>query len=112
MPTISERAIAASRPPLIDPHPAAMARQHSGTRSRCSPRTAPGGRNHALNRAAFALFQLVAGGELDRDEVIEHLIDACHRNGLVKDDGLPSVVATIRSGESAGMQHPRSRGAA
>ena len=26
----------------------------------------PGSRNHALNRAAFNLFQLVAGGELDR----------------------------------------------
>ena len=89
-----------------------MGRQHSGTKSRRSPRTPPGSRNHALNRAAFSLFQLVAGGELDRDEVIEHLIDACHRNGLVKDDGLPSVVATIHSGARAGMQHPRSRGAA
>ena len=73
---------------------------------------APGSRNNALNRAAFALFQLVAGGELERDEVIEHLIDACHRNGLVQDDGLPSVLATIHSGARAGMQHPRSRGAA
>ena len=44
--------------------------------------------------------------------MIEHLIDACRRNGLVKDDGLPSVLATIHSGARAGMQHPRSRGAA
>jgi Bifunctional DNA primase/polymerase, N-terminal len=30
--------------------------------------TAPGARNHALNHCAFRLFQLVAGGELDRDQ--------------------------------------------
>ena len=71
-----------------------------------------GGRNHALNRAAFNLFQLVAGAELDRDQVVERLVSACHANGLVQDDGLPSVMATIRSGGRAGLQHPRSRGAA
>jgi hypothetical protein len=71
--------------------------------------TAPGGRNHALNRAAFCLFQLVAGGELDRGQVIERLIDACHRNGLVADDGWRTVMATIRSGMGAGLQHPRCR---
>jgi hypothetical protein len=74
--------------------------------------TLPGGRNHALNRAAFCLFQLVAGGELDRNLVVDRLISASHRNGLVKDDGLPSVIATIRSGAQAGRQHPRCRGVA
>lgn len=74
--------------------------------------TAPGGRNHALNRAAFCLFQLVAGGELDRDRVIDRLIDACHRNGLVKDDGLRSVRLTIRSAYRAGLAYPRSRSGA
>ena len=57
----------------------------------------PGTRNTALNCAAFKLFQFVAGGELDDDQVVERLVDACHRNGLVKDDGLRSVLATIRS---------------
>lgn len=71
-----------------------------------------GGRNHALNRAAFNLFQLVAGAELERDQVVHRLVSACHANGLVQDDGLPSVMATIRSGARAGLQHPRSRGAA
>jgi Bifunctional DNA primase/polymerase, N-terminal len=74
--------------------------------------TAPGGRNHQLNRSAFSLAQLVAGGELDRDHVVERLIDACHRNGLVQDDGLRSVVKTIHSGTGAGMRHPRSRSGA
>jgi hypothetical protein len=69
----------------------------------------PGGRNHALNRAAFVLFQLVAGGELDGHIVEERLIQACEVNGLIKDDGLPSVIATIRSGKSAGLLNPRSR---
>jgi Bifunctional DNA primase/polymerase, N-terminal len=69
----------------------------------------PGTRNDALNKAAFALFQLVAGGELDGGVVEDRLIHACHVNGLVKDDGLPSVIATIASGKRAGLQYPRSR---
>ena len=72
----------------------------------------PGARNHALNRCSFRLFQLVAGGELDRAIVVDRLIDASHRNGLVKDDGLRSVMATIRSGAGAGLKFPRSRSGA
>ena len=37
--------------------------------------TAPGSRNNALNRAGFSLFQLVAGGELDREQVITGLLE-------------------------------------
>ena len=69
-----------------------------------------GGRNHALNMVTFRLFQLVAGGELERDQVLDRLVTACRSNGLIKDDGLPSVRATIRSAARAGLQHPRSRG--
>jgi hypothetical protein len=68
-----------------------------------------GGRNHALNMVTFRLFQLVAGGELDRDQVLDRLVSACRANGLIKDDGLPSVMATMRSGARAGLQYPRSR---
>jgi hypothetical protein len=71
--------------------------------------TPSGQRNNRLNNVAFRLFQLVSGGELDRYGVVERLIDACHRNGLVKDDGMSAVTATIKSGMRAGMQHPRSR---
>ena len=83
----------------------------------CEPRSLhslphrPAAATHALNRAAFSLFQLVAGGELAEAEVIAALQQACVTNGLVADDGWQSVHATIRSGRSAGMQHPRSRGA-
>jgi hypothetical protein len=55
------------------------------------------------------LFQLVAGGELSNAEVFNGLIDACHRNGLMGDDGERSVRATIRSAATAGLKFPRSR---
>jgi hypothetical protein len=69
--------------------------------------TPRGARNHALNRAAFSLFQLVAGGELAESEVVDGLRQACIANGLASDDGWNSIRATIRSGARAGLQHPR-----
>jgi Bifunctional DNA primase/polymerase, N-terminal len=67
------------------------------------------GRNNALNAAAFSLFQLVAGGELDeeKDRVREHLFAAAETCGLVTDDGAVSVRATIESGAKAGRAQPR-----
>src|SRR5437762_13536165 len=61
-----------------------------------------GGRNHALNRAAWKLGQWVAAGALDQAAV-----EAEH-NGLVSDpkDGPRPTWATIRSGLSAGLQRP------
>jgi hypothetical protein len=69
--------------------------------------TPRGARNHALNRAAFRLFQLVAAGELAESEVIDGLRQACLANGLASDDGWNTVRLTIRSGARAGLQHPR-----
>jgi Bifunctional DNA primase/polymerase, N-terminal/AAA domain len=66
---------------------------------------APGGRNHALNAAAFSLGQLVASGVLDENKVRARLTDAAA--GLAKDDGADSVAKTISSGLTAGMQQPR-----
>jgi Bifunctional DNA primase/polymerase, N-terminal len=71
--------------------------------------TAPGGRNHALNRASFSLHQLVAGGELDGSDVERELLAATAANGLLADDGPRQVLATIASGRRAGLQNPRSR---
>lgn len=73
--------------------------------------TAPGSRNHALNRASFSLHQLVAGGELDGAEVERRLLDAATANGLMADphDGPARVRRTIESGARAGLQHPRTR---
>jgi Bifunctional DNA primase/polymerase, N-terminal len=71
--------------------------------------TAPGNRNNALNKASFSLHQLVAGGELNAGEVERELLTAAQANGVLADDGLPQVLATIASGRRAGLQHPRSR---
>src|SRR5262249_22579697 len=65
------------------------------------------GRNNALNRAAFNLFQLVAGGGLDENEVRERLFAAAEACGLVAEDGTASVLATIESGAKAGRVQPR-----
>ena len=111
-PFISERAVAAIRPPIDSPAGSWTNAYGSAALSReiaALGAAAPGGRNHALNRTAFRLFQLVAGGELGNVEVFQGLIDACHRNGLIGDDGERSVRATIRSAANAGLKIPRSR---
>ncbi|MFH1269000.1 MAG: phage/plasmid primase, P4 family [Planctomycetota bacterium] len=71
--------------------------------------TAPGGRNQALNRAGFSLFQLVAGGELPRHLVLDELRAACETNGLIADKGLRAFEATVDSAQAAGMASPRRR---
>src|SRR5262249_42283179 len=67
------------------------------------------GRNNALNTAAFSVFQLVAGGELDEetDKVRDHLFAAAEKCGLVAEDGAASGRATIESGAKAGRAPPR-----
>jgi putative DNA primase/helicase len=65
------------------------------------------GRNDALNRAAFNLFQLVAGGGLDENMVRDRLFAAAEACGLVAEDGAAAVRATIESGANAGRAQPR-----
>jgi putative DNA primase/helicase len=67
----------------------------------------PGTRNASLNRAAFNLGQLVAGGLLSESEVHDRLYGAATACGLVKDDGHAAVEKTIASGIGAGMGKPR-----
>jgi hypothetical protein len=69
----------------------------------------PGTRNTTLNTAAFNLFQIVAGGGLDAQEVRDQLFEAAEACGLVADDGAASVEATIDSGAQAGRKQPRTR---
>jgi hypothetical protein len=110
VPRISEQAIALQRRPhgVGEPSPygrAALEREIS-----LLAQTSEGGRNGQLNRAAFALHQLVAGGVLDAGEVERRLVQACHENGLTADaksGGMVQVMRTIRSGARAGLQHPR-----
>jgi hypothetical protein len=107
--TISERAVASINVPGGAFSLGAYGRAALDAEIVALAATMPGMRNHALNRAAFVLFQLVAGGELDGGAVEQRLVAACQTNGLVRDDGARSVLATIRSGARAGLQYPRSR---
>ena len=104
--TISQRAVAAIRRPIGGPNGYGAAALEYEIEALAN--TAPGSRNAALNRASFSLHQLVGGGELDGTDVERRLIEAATVNGLVADDGLSSVFATIKSGRRAGLQYPRS----
>lgn len=73
----------------------------------CLSSTAKGRRNNQLNKSAFNLGQLVPSGLLPQNRAETELYDACLVNGLVQDDGEPSVRATIDSGLRAGMALPR-----
>jgi hypothetical protein len=66
------------------------------------------GRNNALNRAAFSLGQLVAGGVLAEGDVVTRLTEAACHTGLDSDTGgLAAVESTIRRGLVAGQQQSR-----
>ena len=68
---------------------------------------APAGqRNEQLNRSAFALGQLVAGGHLTKERVVDKLSAAARSIGLESRE----IEATIRSGLAAGEAHPRESG--
>lgn len=66
--------------------------------------TLEGGRNDALNRAAFTLGQLVAGGEINRSECEAALLDAAARCALSESEARK----TINSGLTKGLEQPRS----
>jgi Virulence-associated protein E/Bifunctional DNA primase/polymerase, N-terminal len=68
--------------------------------------TAPGGRNNRLNELAFRLGTMVARGWISRSQVEQVLLEAARACGLVKEDGIQSVRATIKSGLDAGMLQP------
>lgn len=67
-------------------------------------RTAQGGRNDQLNRSAFVLGQLVAGGALHESDVRQKLEDVASVIGLEPRE----TQRTIESGMGAGMASPRS----
>lgn len=63
----------------------------------------PGERNDTLNRAAFNLGQLIAGGALNQQDVTDALTTAAWAVGLDNDE----IAGTIKSGLTAGAEHPR-----
>lgn len=66
-----------------------------------------GGRNNALNEAAFALGQMAGADWISESAAASWLEGAAHDCGLAKDDGIGQVRATIRSGLQAGRRKPR-----
>jgi P4 family phage/plasmid primase-like protien len=65
----------------------------------------PGERNEALYLAALKCSSFVAGAGMDRQLVLDVLEDAAAECGLVDDDGVESVYATIRSAFRIGLQN-------
>lgn len=61
------------------------------------------GRNETLNTEAFNLGQLIANGLLTREQVEDHLMQACRDSGLLADDGHPQCAASMRGGIDAGI---------
>ena len=108
-PTISQRAVAAIKRPFNGPSNYGNAALEDEIAQLAN--TAPGARNHALNKASFSLHQLVAGGELAEAEVERRLLEAAEANGLMSDphDGPVKTRRTIASGAHAGLQYPRRR---
>lgn len=78
--------------------PAALAREAESVSA-----AGEGGRNHALNRAAFNLGQLIAAGQLTEDQVAAELTAAAVSAGLE----VTEATCTIASGLRAGQRHPR-----
>jgi len=62
-----------------------------------------GQRNDQLNRSAYALGRLIAGGELDGEQALDALLTAGERSGLESSE----VRATVASGIQSGIELPR-----
>jgi hypothetical protein len=101
-PSISQRAIAAIRPPIeaLSKYGTAALRGELDNIHRAEL----GHRNAALNKAAFALGQLVVIGLLDEAEVARLLFEAAAVWGNPNKDR-----DVIRYAMQAGMRHPRTR---
>lgn len=66
-----------------------------------------GQRNDILNQVACKAGSLIASDNLSEHEARAAMLGACKQNGLIADDGLRSVQATINSGITEGKKHPR-----
>jgi hypothetical protein len=107
-PLVSEQAQAKAERPRTErrhkrPYAEAALRAEVDAVASCTD----GNRNNQLNTSAFKLGTLVGAGELSEGEVIGALYDAAVACGLVDDDGQRAVMATINSGLSEGIKHPR-----
>jgi len=65
------------------------------------------GRNNLLNKTACRAGSLIASDHLSESEARAAMLEACKLNGLLSDDGLAQVLATINSGITEGKHNPR-----
>jgi hypothetical protein len=65
-----------------------------------------GGRNEALNKAAFRLGSISAHGLLTRQEAYSALRESGIANGMVREDGRVQFSKTFNSGFEAGLRSP------
>ena len=70
-----------------------------------------GNRNNRLNRAAYHLAGMAARRWISLEEIKAGLIEACWANGLIRDDGIKAMHATLRGALAAGLRkgHPGPR---
>jgi hypothetical protein len=103
---VDELLVANSPPSRVETLPAKRSRYGDAALASAAQRvsTAPGGkRNSTLNKEAFSMGRLVAGGVIERTRVESALLDAAARAGL----GEAESRATFESGFGDGLQQPR-----
>jgi hypothetical protein len=61
--------------------------------------TAPGGRNHAVNRAAFKLARLVVAGAIAEAEITAALAEAAATAGLGKVEAAHAIASGLAAGQ-------------
>jgi len=66
----------------------------------------PGGRNDALNKAAFRLGKMIARGWTDEKTVTDALVGACDANRYLREHGHRAMMKTIESAIEAGKKDP------
>lgn len=96
----TQRPVAPASPHIDAPPYVTAALRNEVTAVATAP---PGSRNNQLNRSAFALGTLIAGGLLSADTATTALLDAARTAGL----GVSEAVKTVASGVGAGVRNPR-----
>jgi hypothetical protein len=69
-------------------------------------RTAKGGRNEQLNKAAYRMGTMLVRGWIQEAVVINALLGACDKNRYLREHGRRHTIKTIKSGIEAGWKDP------
>lgn len=98
-----------AKPLRVDSHERATRYVVAAVNSECGElaRMGKGGRNLKLFQSSAQLGQLVGANLLSEQSAHGALLRAAEECGLLRDDGVHAVEATIRSGLTKGMANPR-----